>query len=292
MIGFNDLGRMGMLGNQMFQYASLKGIARNVGTDIIIPNYKQAVSDGIGNMVHTELFDSFNLNVNVGLLKIGDDRVVKESFFHFDEELFHQCPDNVSLKGFFQTEKYFKHIESEIRKDFTFKDEILEPCKLIRKEWDNPIALHVRRGDYVKYSELHPPCSIEYYEKALKHFGAHRTVIVFSDEPDWCYQQELFSDNRFIISQNKDNRMDLCLMSLCDDFIIANSTFSWWGAWLSENKNKKVIAPNQWFGIGHTRKHDTSDLIPIEWTRISTPFRLSNITNIFLFIIRKLLKRF
>ena len=72
-----------------------------------------------------------------------------------------------------------------------------------------------------------------------------------------------------MISENIDNRVDLCLMSLCNDFIIANSTFSWWGAWLSSNKNKKVISPNQWFGeIGYTKNHDTKDLIPNEWTRI------------------------
>jgi hypothetical protein len=270
MIGFNALGRMGRFANQMFQYAALKGISRKIGTDTCIPNHTQAVDDGIGNKLRTELFDSFDLNTNIGLLNNGHAPVVNERFFHFDEELFNLCPDHVSLQGYFQTEKYFKHIEDEIREEFTFKSEILSPCKEMISSADNPVALHVRRTDYVTNSANHPPCSLEYYGEALKHFDTDRNIIVFSDDPTWCNQQELFSDDRFMISENTDNRVDLCLMSLCDDFIIANSSFSWWGAWLSTNKDKKVFAPSQWFGKeGYTKDHDTKDLIPDSWTKIS-----------------------
>ena len=80
----------------------------------------------------------------------------------------------------------------------------------------------------------------------------------------------MFSDDRFIVSENDDNRVDLCLMSMCNDFIIANSSYSWWGAWLSTNKDKKVIAPVQWFGkTGYTKDHNTKDLIPDDWIKIS-----------------------
>ena len=269
MIGFNALGRMGRLANQMFQYASLKGISKNVGADIIVPYYKDAVDDGMGNKLRSELFDSFNLNVNTGLLNKGHAPVVNERFFHFDEELFSLCPDHVSLQGYFQSEKYFKHIENEIREDFIFKDEILNPCEEMISSVENPIALHIRRTDYIANSENHFNLSLEYYADALKYFDDDRNVIVFSDDPKWCNDQTLFSTDRFMISENIDNRVDLCLMSLCNDFIIANSTFSWWGAWLSSNKNKKVIAPVQWFGkTGYTKDHNTKDLIPNEWTRI------------------------
>ena len=270
MIGFNALGRMGRLCNQMFQYAALRGLSSKSGAEICIPYYQDAVDDGIGNMLRTELFDSFNLKVKTGLLNNGHAPVVKERFFHFDKELFDHCPDHVSLQGYFQTEKYFKHIEHQIRDEFTFVDDILEPCKEMIGTVDNPIALHVRRGDYVINSENHFNLPIEYYEAALKHFDDDRNVIVFSDDPVWCHDTKLFSDDRFIISENDDNRVDLCLMSLCNDFIIANSTYSWWGAWLSSNKNKKVIAPVQWFGkSGYTKDHDTKDLIPETWMRIS-----------------------
>ena len=270
MIGFNALGRMGRLCNQMFQYASLKGLARKIGSDIIIPNYETAVDDGIGNMLRTELFDSFDLNVQTGLLNNGHAPVVQERFFHFDEELFNHCPDHVSLQGYFQTEKYFKHIEDEIRDDFIFHPEISTPCKEMIDGVENPIALHVRRTDYIKNSENHFNLPIEYYKVALDHFDSDRNVIVFSDDPLWCHDESLFSDDRFIISENEDNRVDLCLMSMCDDFIIANSSYSWWGAWLSSNQNKKVIAPVQWFGkTGYTKNHNTKDLIPNDWTRIT-----------------------
>jgi len=270
MIGFNALGRMGRLCNQMFQYAALRGLSSKSGAEICIPYYQDAVDDGIGNMLRTELFDSFNLNVKTGLLNKGHAPVVQERFFHFDQELFDHCPDHVSLQGYFQTEKYFKHIDHQIRSEFTFIDDILEPCKEMVETIDNPIAIHVRRGDYVINSENHFNLPLEYYEAALKHFDDDRNVIVFSDDPKWCHEQSLFDDDRFIISENTDNRVDLCLMSLCNDFIIANSTYSWWGAWLSSNENKKVIAPVQWFGkTGYTKDHDTKDLIPETWMRIS-----------------------
>ena len=134
---------------------------------------------------------------------------------------------------------------------------------------ENPIALHIRRGDYVINSDNHPVCSIEYYKAALDHFDSDRNVIVFSDDPMWCHDEGTFADDRFIISENEDNRVDLCLMSLCNDFIIANSTYSWWGAWLSSNKDKKVIAPVQWFGTGYTKDHNTKDVTPDDWTRIT-----------------------
>jgi hypothetical protein len=269
-IGFNALGRMGRLCNQMFQYAALKGIARNTGVDCCIPHYTQAVDDGIGNMLRTELFDSFDLDVKIGLLNNGHAPVVNERHFHFDEELFKMCPDHVDLRGYFQTEKYFKHIEKEIRSDFTFKNEILVPCKEMIESVENPIALHVRRGDYIQNSENHFNLPIAYYEAALSKFDANRNVIVFSDDPVWCHDEGTFADDRFIISENEDNRVDLCLMSLCDDFIIANSSYSWWGAWLSTNKDKTVIAPSQWFGkTGYTKDHDTKDLIPNDWTIIN-----------------------
>ena len=135
---------------------------------------------------------------------------------------------------------------------------------------ENPIALHVRRGDYIKNAENHFNLPRAYYEAALSKFDANRNVIVFSDDPVWCHDEGTFVDDRFIISENEDNRVDLCLMSLCDDFIIANSSYSWWGAWLSTNKDKTVIAPAQWFGkTGYTKDHNTKDLIPNDWTIIN-----------------------
>ena len=144
---------------------------------------------------------------------------------------------------------------------------LMKKCKAMISGVDNPIALHVRRTDYVTNSANHPPCTLEYYEEALKNFDDDRNVIVFSDDPAWCNEQDLFAGDRFLISENEDNRVDLCLMTLCSDFIIANSSFSWWGAWLANRG--KVIAPSRWFGTeGYTKDHNTKDVVPETWTRI------------------------
>lgn len=261
MIGFNALGRLGRLANQMFQYASLKCIARNNGYEITIPNHQNLVNDGAGNMLRTELFDSFKLDgIKIGTINA---QTLSERMFNFDDELFNTCPDNVDLIGFFQSEKYFKNIEREIRSDFTFDKEISVPCEEMISNLNSPVALHVRRTDYLT-NPNHNSLSLNYYESALQQFASDREVVVFSDDPNWCKEQEIFSNDRFLISENEDNRVDLCLMSLCNDFIIANSSFSWWGAWLSSNEDKIVTCPSRWFGPDNVDKN-LSDLFPSSW---------------------------
>jgi len=105
---------------------------------------------------------------------------------------------------------------------------------------------------------------MDYYEEALSHFPDW-DVVIFSDDPEWCKKQKLFQGDRFLISESGDNKVDLCLMTLCKAHIIANSSFSWWGAWLADSE--KVIAPSKWFGPLNEHK-DTSDLIPERWHRI------------------------
>ena len=258
MLAFNHLGQLGRFGNQMFQYASLKGIARNRGMNYRIPN----------NLDSIELFRSFKLETlrseNIGLLDNGYAPVAEEKYFHFDEIFFNMCPDEISIFGFFQSEKYFKHIENEIRIDFSFKDEILEPCKEMIDSVGQAISLHVRRTDYIENIN-HTTLELDYYKKALSMFNTNLPVIVFSDDVEWCKTQSLFCDDRFMISESENNYIDMCLMSLCDNHIIANSSFSWWGAWLSKSDN--VIAPVKWFGEGNIHK-ETKDLIPNRWRKI------------------------
>lgn len=261
MIGFNHLGRLGRLGNQMFQFAALKGIARNRGFEFCVPFYPDEVNDGIGNMLKTEIFNVFDVNADhIGQIQAP---IEKEPHFHFSQEHFDNCPDNVSLFGFYQTEKYFKHIEDEIRGDFAFKDEILEPCKeMILQLNTPPIALHIRRTDYIT-NPNHTALGLDYYQKALEKFDRRIPVLVFSDDPEWCNQQELFSDDRFLIAEGNSNYVDLCLMTLCSGHIIANSSFSWWGAWLATHN--KVVAPSGWFTGSDNEHLDTKDLIPETW---------------------------
>ena len=278
MIGFDYLGNLGRLGNQMFEYAALRGIGKEHGYDICIP---PSDHEGIENY---SLNECFNLDhIPTGF--IDNKKYSMEETFHFNNELFDTCQDNTSLYGFFQSWKYFSNIQDLIRKDFTFHDSILQPCKDMMDSVDgDPIMLHVRRGDpnltdprgfkwsYTQCGAQHPVQPIEYYEKALSKFDAKQPVIVFSDSVDWVKEQEFFKPDRFLISEPEDKYADgsftpyadLCLMSLCSHAIIANSSMSWWGAWLIPNPDKKVIAPKMWFGPAYADKN-TKDLYCSDW---------------------------
>lgn len=195
MLAFNHLGKLGRLGNQMFQYASLRGIARNRGYDFCIPNHNEVLRDPYGFNLKIELFYPFKmlyvLPHNIKMLDRGYAPVVEEKYFHFDEILFNMCPDEITLAGFFQSEKYFKNIEEEIRADFSFKDEILEPCKEMIGSVGEAISLHIRRTDYLQ-NPNHTALDMSYYEKALEQINTDLPVIIFSDDPEWCKEQKLF----------------------------------------------------------------------------------------------------
>ena len=246
MISFNNLGNLGRLANQMFQYASLKGIARHRGYDFCIPPRTVfGQKDPMVKNSEMNIYDVFDIE-SKNTLGLLPNRVLMERMHTFDQELFVNCPDDIDLFGYYQTEKYFKHIEDEIREDFTFSEELYETCDTFIKEnftYRDVISLHIRRGDYVS-NPNHPVQSLEYYRKALAKLP-DLDVMVFSDDPEWCSQQELFSSDRFAIAEGNSPDADMCLMSLCKYHIIANSSFSWWGAWLA--KSEKVIAPRNWF---------------------------------------------
>jgi hypothetical protein len=248
MISFNNLGNIGRLGNQMFQYASLKGIARNRNFDYCVaPLHLFGTRDlNVKNSL-TNIYNCFsNFNPKQDITNF---KQFEEKQFHFDKELFENCEDQVDLVGYFQSEKYFKHIENEIKEDFKFSNSVLEECKGLLKslhQSDEWISLHVRRSDYLNLQDNHPITSLEYYFDCLNSLNPDIPVVVFSDDPAWCYSQEIFKSDRFFISDKSSDVYDLCVMTLCDYHIIANSSFSWWGAWLSNSK--KVFAPKQWFG--------------------------------------------
>jgi len=267
MISFNSLGNLGRLGNQMFQYASLKGIAHNRGMEFSIP--PKTIFGHIDLAVKNSdatLYDCFDLSgVNQNICNYG--RLV-ESIFCFDQNIFDTCPSSVDLFGYFQTEKYFQNIESQIKEDFKFNEEIYTLAKDTFTELfldQEVISLHIRRGDYLTNSS-HPVQSLEYYEQALSHFDNNTLVIIFSDDPYWCKEQKIFESDRFIISYGKDTKIDLCLMTMCTYHIIANSSYSWWGSYLADSK--KTIAPKNWFSGELNKIHNTKDLYRNHWTII------------------------
>ncbi len=279
MIGYNRLGCNGRLGNQMFQYAALRGIADKRGYEWKIPpeDYQHTANYG--------LFETFEMS-NVKEENIGfvNGQSVQENDHCFISEFFTECPDDISLDGFFQTEKYFNHISDQIRQDYTFKKGYLEPCKQYIDSLDKPpIFLHVRQADNIGREQFHPILPISYFEECLQEFPEDTPCFVFTDDLAWCKSQDYFKQDRFLFNENVQRysyvsmdglgkmqntllpQVDLCLMSLCSGAIIANSSFSWWGAWLQNNRGK-VIAPNpkKWFGSAMTHL-DTSDIVPDRW---------------------------
>lgn len=268
MLSFNHFGNLGRLGNQMFQYASLKGIAKNREYEFVIP--PKAIFGNLDSNVKNSdacIYDCFSLpKFNEGISQYPR---LSESTFGFDENIYYNCPDNVDLLGYFQCEKYFEHIEDEIRSDFIFKPDILKVSNEFFSHFfdkdQEVISLHVRRGDYL-INPNHPIQSLEYYKEALSHFDENISVIIFSDDPEWCKQQELFESDRFLVSEGGDTRVDLCLMSMCSYHIIANSSYSWWGSYLA--KSKKTIAPSDWFGDELKQTKNTKDLYRKDWVII------------------------
>ena len=262
MIGYNHLGKNGRFGNQMFQYAALKGIARKHGYDFCIPSGPKT-EDGFRDEENQhKLLMAFKMP-KVKLVDKFPAPYFQETKNTFDEDLFENCKDNVNLYGFFQTEKYFKHIEDEIRNDFTFVDDILKPC-IDAFNSEDLIGLHIRRSDYVQKQNYHPLCTLDYYKEALEKLPKKVPVVVVSDDPEWCSDQSIFDSDRFLISESDDNIVDMCILSTCKYHIIANSSFSWWGAWLANSE--KVIAPKVWFGPAANL--DDSDIVPERWERI------------------------
>lgn len=243
MISFNKLGNLGRLGNQMFQYSAIKAISHKHNYRFVIPpkNNFGKEDEKVRSDINSTIYDVFCLSeVEQGLLF---NPVIMEATHAFDSNLFEHCPDNVDLMGYFQTDKYFKLIEDDIRNDFKFKDHILNTCQefLNRSEY---ISLHIRRGDYINLQHYHPLITLEYYEKGLSMLP-DLPVLIFSDDTEWCNNQDLFSSDRFMVSESKDTGIDLCLMSMCKYHIIANSSLSWWGSYLA--RSEKTIAPNVWF---------------------------------------------
>ena len=285
-ISFKGLGNEGRLGNQMFQYAFIRGLAENRGFNWIIPTPDADRLDNYG------LFDAFeltncNLETNTGEPFY---KTVEYRDMHFNEEIFNKCEDNTNFSGNFQTEKYFEKISDQIREDFTFKSAYLEPCQEFVDSLggrDNCIFLHVRRGSpnltgrrgekwsYQMVQEYHPLCKVDYYLEALNQFPEDKNVIVVSDLIDWCKRQSWLQGDRFHFSDSSYETfgdgasvpyIDLCLMSLCGGAIIANSSLSWWGAWL-QNDVGKVIVPDPWFGPAYDH-YDMKDIIPQRWIKL------------------------
>ena len=171
------------------------------------------------------------------------------------------------LNGYWCSERYFEDNKHIIIDSLSYDDDFINKVKnSIYKEVFNKkvVSIHIRRTDYITSNGYHPVIPISYYEKALATIKDYDLVYVFSDDIEWCKNNLLFDNILFV--EGLDDIEDMWLMSLCKNNIIANSTFSWWGAWLNKNPDKKVISPNNWFGE-HVNINQ-NNIIPENWIKI------------------------
>ena len=228
-------GYFGWLGNQMFQYASTFAASKRAGAICAFPENDP------------NLFELFTLSAH---------KIDQPQGIIYQEPHFHYAPipknDGITLHGYFQSEKHFSDYRDDLKSEFRLRDP-----KYPEKLDDDYIGIHVRRGDYLTYSLIHPVCSMQYYEEGLASLP-DKPVKIFSDDPEWCVKH--FKGDRFNICTGNFIE-DFELMSKCTYNIIANSSFSWWAAWLSNSK--KVIAPKKWFGP--KGPGSSKDIIPSEW---------------------------
>lgn len=200
---------------------------------------------------------------------------VVEPHFHYWPEIRNASTD-VVLIGYWQSEKYFQLIQSLIRNDFSFRLPISERNAKIAKEMQgcNSVSLHVRRGDYLKTkfsTSIHALCSTDYYQLAIKQICErvkNPKLFIFSDDIPWVKSNLKIEIPCDFIDHNRGSESynDMRLMSYCSHHIIANSSFSWWGAWLGKSNKQIVFYPKNWF---RELKYDTSDLTPSSWRAIN-----------------------
>lgn len=263
---------VGGLGNQMFQYAVARNLAKLHDT-----NLKLDISEFEKYKLHNYSLQHFNV---IKDLATPDDlsrlTIVKEKHFHFDGE-FRLIDDDVLLTGYWQCEKYFTDISDTILSDFSVKTEItgrdLEVSKYIADT--NSVSLHIRRSDYVPNSykdQIFDSLGLDYYQRALDDLSEKEkdlVLFVFSDDPEWVKRNVNFQSPIEYVDHNdaETNYQDLRLMSLCRHNIIANSSFSWWGAWLNDFPDKLVYAPTEWFN-SNVRNLNSKDVIPDSWIKI------------------------
>ncbi len=280
----------GGLGNQMFQYATARCIAEKACCSLLLDisvlseKYESKTYRNYGLNVFNIKADIANSNI-CKIAKRAESkylkylnffffpklRIIKESGFAY--EPFNIEPgENIYLKGYWQSEKYFSDIREIILKEFLPKNEVTGKNKDMNEIISsvNSVSVHVRRGDYVANpitNRVHGVCDTEYYNKAMHHIESkveNPHYFIFSDDIPWC-KENISSQNQLTfvdINTGEKAYEDLRLMSFCKHNIIANSSFSWWGAWLNANPKKIVIAPKKWF---NDSSRETKDLFPDSW---------------------------
>lgn len=272
----------GGLGNQLFQYALARKLAIERKTDfsfditgyVTYPFHKYslhpfAILERFATEKEIQVVRKPTLLKKV--LPYYFRSSVEERHFHFDKNIL-KVPADVYLDGYWQSEKYFSGIEDLLLKEFQITIPPTDKNRQLAKDIQSVLAvsLHIRRGDYVSNPvslAFHGVSSLEYYQQAIQrmnHLVEKPNYFVFSDDPVWVRANLSMPDGTVFVEHNgpEKNYEDFRLMCLCQYHIIANSTFSWWAAWMNQKSDKIVVAPKKWFKQTDT---DTKDLFPKSW---------------------------
>ena len=271
----------GGLGNQMFQFATGYCVAKKKNVDLFLDLSwfkRRTIHNGFELNNVFDIFSKVNfLNNDFNFKKFKFKeflnkfdityRTFNEPNFNYSPEI-NKLPNHCFLKGYWQSESYFKEYEDEIKKIFTF-NKIVD--KLNLKMMDeisnsNSVSIHIRRGDFLlEKNQNHQTDLCNYYSNAIREVSKNNynlKFFLFTDDPIWVAKNFNIIDKKTIVNINfgKNSFLDMHLMSLCKINIIANSSFSWWGAWLNNNKN--IFAPKNWF---NDKSINIDDLIPSNW---------------------------
>ncbi|PKI12857.1 alpha-1,2-fucosyltransferase [Colwellia sp. 12G3] len=282
----------GGFGNQLFQYAFYLALAKKHQEQVYLDNLDMATYrlhngyelEGIfkldanyctteqrsivrkDNNVFTKLLSSLK-----NKLAINNNYILepKREHFTFHEKSFGEANTAIYYKGYWQHAKYLAGIEVELKANLNFPEfELEQNIELSHYITESSsVSIHVRRGDYVQHKAFGGICDLSYYQRAVEKINAlveNPAFIVFSDDIPWCKENLNLEQAKFVDWNSGDNSYrDMQLMSLCKHNIIANSSFSWWGAWLNANENKKVICPDKW--VHYTK---ATGVLPSEWLKV------------------------
>lgn len=246
MIGYSQLGRMGQFGNQLFQVAATVALAARHNDEAVFPEWQ-----------YNHVFKK--------QVRCNDFSWVRNIYTEptFAYSPINYKPDTDLKNSYFQSEKYFADYADLIREQFDFVDGTVTDEQI--KNASESCSIHIRRTDYVALAQYHPFPGMQYYMSAISNIEEMgiKKFMIFSDDIQWCI--DAFGNNKkftYIVGQS--NVQDMCLMSKCHSNIIANSSFSWWGAWLNQTETKRVISPAVWFGPGNAHV-STIDLYCENW---------------------------
>jgi len=284
---------MGWLGNQLFQYAAARRLAyvHNVPLKLDISGFEKDtvckyrvhpfnIIENFANSDDLSTFASRKSVVKKTLNQLANavrpyymQPVVKQQYYHFDPNILRVGKD-AYLDGYWQSEKYFEDVGFVLRKEITVRESPDSRNAELAREIGgrDSVSVHIRRGDYVSdltINSFHGITPVSYYQRAVEVIASRISnpyLYIFTNDPEWVVGNIKFDRPMTILTHNDAVKSyeDLRLMSLCKHNIIANSTFSWWGAWLNQNPDKIVIAPRIWFKVGDINK----DIVPESWLRL------------------------